>query len=96
MEFEIHSGQDYDGLVLAAMIGGMEAAPALAKDDHKRVENMTTDVTRPEDMGMTAAAMCMAGEVGLWLGDGYVPPPVVYAPAPAPGISIFFPPIIIH
>lgn len=26
----------------------------------------------------------------------YAPPPVIYAPPPPPGISIFFPPIIIH
>ena len=26
----------------------------------------------------------------------YAPPPVIYAPPPRPGISIFFPPIIIH
>jgi hypothetical protein len=26
----------------------------------------------------------------------YFPPPVIYAPPPPPGISIFFPPFLIH
>ena len=58
------------GLVLAAMIGSMDVAPALGKDDHKRRENMTTAVTSTEDVGMTATAMCMSRQAcvsALWL-----------------------------
>jgi hypothetical protein len=77
------------GLVLTAMVGSIDVVPALGKDDHKRVEKH--DNGRYEHRGH---------------GDdhdrrdyhpyGYAPPPVIYAPAPQPGISIFLPPINIR
>ncbi|MDX9786347.1 MAG: hypothetical protein RBT11_06215 [Desulfobacterales bacterium] len=42
------------GLFFSALISNFDVAPALGKDDHKKVwENMTTAVTRTGDAGTT-------------------------------------------
>jgi hypothetical protein len=78
-------------LVLAVMIGSIDVAPAIGKDNNKRMGKHDNGryeyvhgkrVYRP--YGYTYRERV------------YVPPPVVYAPPPPPGISIFFPPIFIH
>ncbi len=51
------------GLVLAAMIGSIDVAPALGKDG----KYMTRAVTRTEAVAMTAATMCMS-EAGVFIG----------------------------
>ena len=82
------------GLVLAAMIGSIDAAPALAKDDHKRVERHDNGRSEHRGRGYDRGRYVHGG--GYYQPYGYAPPPVIYAPAPPLGISIFFPPIIIR
>jgi hypothetical protein len=82
------------GLVLVVMIGGLDVAPALAKDDHKRVERH--DNGRSEHRGRGYDRGRYAHGRGDYQPYGYAPPPVIYAPPPPSGISIFFPPIIIR
>jgi len=83
------------GLVLATMIGSMEVAPALAKDDHKRMEKHDNGRNEHRGRGYDRDRR------RVYRPDGYrervyVPPPVVYEPPSPPGISIFFPPLFIH
>ena len=75
------------GLVLVSMIGSIDVAPALGKDNHKsmgrhdngRHRGQRYDRDRYEDGRRV-----------------YVSPPVVYVEPPEPGIQIFFPPIFIR
>ena len=82
-------------LVFAAMIGGVYFAPAFGKDGNDR-------------RGYNTQAQHQQGryehghyERGRYVPHTYyhpqpvyAPPPVVYAPAPSPGISLVFPIII--
>jgi hypothetical protein len=77
------------GLVLAAMLGSIDVAPAIGADyrhDSGRYEKRghayghNKRVYRPYDYRERV----------------YVAPRVIYAPPPPPGIGIFFPPIFIH
>ena len=86
---------------VAAMIGSIDVLPALGKDDHKRMGKH--DNGRYENRGRGKDRGHYVYERGrrVYRPYGYrervyVPPPVVYAPPPPPGISIFFPPILIH
>ena len=74
------------GLVLTAMVGSIDVLPALG-DDHKRVEKH--DKGRYEHRGHG-----YDHDRRDYQPYGYAPPPVSYAPAPQPGISIFLPIII--
>jgi hypothetical protein len=76
-------------LVLAAMIGSIDVAPALGKDDHKRMGKH--DNGRYEYVHGRRVYRPYGYRERV-----YVPPRVIYAPPPPPGISIFFPPIFIH
>jgi hypothetical protein len=83
------------GLVLAAMIGSIDAVPALGKDknDNGRYENRG----RGNDRGhyVYERGRRVYRPYG-YRERVYVPPRVIYAPPPPPGIRIFFPPILIH
>jgi hypothetical protein len=92
--FRLLVGKIMMGLVLAAMIGSVDVAPALAKDDHKRVERH--DNGRSEQRGRGHDRGRYVHGRGDYQPYGYAPPPVIYAPAPPLGISVFFPPIIIR
>lgn len=90
------------GLLLAAMIGSIDVAPALGKDDHGRGGGH--DKGRYEQRGRGPDRGHYVYERGrrvyrpYYYGYSepvYVPPPVIYAPPPAPGISIWLPPIVI-
>jgi len=98
------------GFVLAAMIGSMEVAPALAKDDHKRMEKHDNGRYDHRGHRYDRDHYDQSGR-GYYYAHGrrvyrpygygyrqpvYAPPPVYYEPAPPPGISIFFPPLYIH
>jgi hypothetical protein len=75
------------GLVLVSMIGSIDVAPALGKDNHKRMERHDNGRHRGQRYDRDRYE------------DGrrvYVAPPVVYVEPPPPGIQIFFPPIFIH
>jgi hypothetical protein len=86
------------GLVLAAMVGSIDVAPALSKDKSGKHDN-----GRYENRGRGNDRGHYVYERGrrvyrpyVYRERVYVPPPVVYAPPPPPGISIFFPPIFFH
>jgi hypothetical protein len=82
------------GLVLAAMIGSIDAAPALGKNDKKMGKH---DNGRYEQRGRGYDHdRRYYGNYGYRDRDYYPPPPVIYAPPPPPGIGIFFPPVFIH
>jgi hypothetical protein len=83
------------GLVLVAMIGSIDVAPALGKNDKKmgkhdngRYENRGRGYD--QDRGRRDYRPYGYRE------RVYIPPPVIYAPPPPPGISIFFPPFFFH
>lgn len=89
------------GLVLAAMIGSIDVVTALGKDDHKRMGK--------HDNGRYEGNRGRGNDRGHYVYERgrrvyrpygyrervYAPPPVLYAPPQPPGISIFFPPIVI-
>ena len=88
-------------LIFASVIGGISAGSALGKNDNKGQgpqqrgwyddrswhdnrrwhDNRGRRVYRPYRYQPAPV---------------YAPPPVVYAPFPSPGITIFFPPIVIR
>jgi hypothetical protein len=83
------------GLVLAAMIGSIDVAPALGKDgkrDNGRYENRG----RGNDRGhyVYERGRRVYRPYG-YRERVYVEPQVIYAPPRPPGFSIFFPPIFI-
>lgn len=89
------------GLVLAAMIGSIDVAPVLAKNDKHdkgRYEHRGRGYDR--DHRGRGYGHDRGRHYGHHYGHrerGYYPsPPVVFAPPPPPGISIFFPPLFIH
>lgn len=86
------------GLVLAAMIGSMDVAPASADDHRGRKEYRDNDRNeyrgRGYDRGRHGRHRRVYRTTTVYNERVYVPPPVVYAPPPEPGISIFFPPIV--
>jgi hypothetical protein len=92
-DFRSRAGKIMMGLALAAMIGSVGTAPALAKDDHKRMEKH--DNGRYEQRGRGYDRDRGRRAYG-YRERVYVPPPVYYEPPPPPGIRIFFPPIIFH
>jgi hypothetical protein len=77
------------GLVVAAMIGSIDVAPALGKDNNKRMGKHDNGRYEHRGRGYDRDRHVQGRRV-------YVPPRVIYAPPPPPGISIFFPPFFIH
>jgi hypothetical protein len=78
------------GLVLAAMIGSLDVAPALGRDDHKRMGKHDNRRYEQRGRGYYDRGHYVQGR------RVYAPPRVIYAPPPPPGIGVFFPPIFIH
>jgi hypothetical protein len=87
--FRSIAGKIMMGLVLSAMIGSIDVAPALARDDHKRMGKHDNGRYEHRGRGYDRDRYVRDRRV-------YVPPRVIYAPPPPPGFSIFFPPIFIH
>ena len=77
------------GLVLITMIGSIDMAPVLGKDNDKRMGKHDNGRYEHRGRGYDRDRYVRGRSV-------YVSPPVIYAPPPPPGIDIFFPPIIIH
>jgi hypothetical protein len=77
------------------MIGSMEAAPALAKDDdHKRMEKHDKGRYDHRGRGYDRDRNVRGRHVSqpyVYSEPVYVPPPVYYEPPPPPGIRIFLP-----
>ncbi|HXE95335.1 MAG TPA: hypothetical protein VN642_02955 [Dongiaceae bacterium] len=83
------------GLVLAAMIGGLDVNPAIAKDDHEGKGRPDKDryEQRRYDRGRHDHRRPVYRTYG-YRERVYYPPPVVYLPPPPPpGIDIFLPSI---
>jgi len=93
------AGKILMGLVLAAMIGSLEAIPALGKDDHKQMGKHDNRRYEPSERvyhrDNRGREYYRDRHGKRYYRPVYAPPPVVYAPPPPPGISIFFPPILI-
>jgi hypothetical protein len=87
--FKSMLGKIMMGLVVAAMIGSLDVAPALGKDDHKHMGKHDNGRYEQRERGYDRNRYMQARRV-------YVPPRVIYAPPPPPGISIFFPPFFIR
>lgn len=84
------------GLVLAAMIGSIDAAPALGKDKRGKHDNGRYEQRgRGHDRGhyVYERGRRVYRPYYVYREPVYLPPPVIYAPPPPPGIRIFFPPI---
>lgn len=85
------------GLVLAVMIGSIDAAPALGKNwknDKGRYENRGRGNDRGHYVYERGRRVYRPYGYG-YRERVYVEPPVVYAPPRPSGFSIFFPPIFI-
>jgi len=86
------------GLVLAVMIGSIDVMPAIGRDDRER--NERHDYGRYEEREHRHDRDRYEKgrrEYRYYRRDRiYVPPRVIYEPPPPPGISIFFPPIVIR
>jgi hypothetical protein len=88
------------GLVLAAMIGSMDVAPALGDDGHDRrrrhdnhrYEHRGRGHDRDRHVQRRRVYRTTVYREQVY----YAPPPVIYEPPPPPGISIFFPSITIR
>jgi hypothetical protein len=98
-DFRSIAGKVMMGLVLATVIGSIDVAPALGKDNRKNVGKH--DNGRYEQRGREVDRNRQVQNRRVYRPYGYrervyAPPPVVYAPPSPPGISIFFPPIFIH
>ena len=91
-------------LVLAAMIGSMDVAPAVARDGHERMERHDRGRYEKRGRGHDRGRYVYEHGRRVYRPYGYygyrervyVPPPVIYEPAPPPGFGIFLPPIYIH
>jgi len=102
--FRSIAGKIMMGLVLAAMIGSIDVAPALGRNDHERMGRH--DNGRYQHRGRGYDHRYMYGRrdyrpYGYYGYYGYrervyPPPRVIYAPPPPPGVGIFFPPVFIH
>jgi hypothetical protein len=73
-------------LVLASVLGGLAATPALAKDEHGGGHQARGGHDRGHDRGHGGGF-----DVGLYPEPVYAPAPVYYDPQPSPGISIMLP-----
>ncbi len=88
------------GLVLAAMLSGINVTPALGDDDHNdrgRHDNGRYEKNkgRGHDRGRHAKRRRDDRRYDRG-GRVYIAPPVIFVPPPPPGVEIFFPPVFIH
>jgi hypothetical protein len=78
-------------LALAAIIGGLSAAPAHADDWHRdRRDHYRHERERRDWRAHRYYDRRAYGGPGYY---GYAPPPIIYAPPPppvAPGVNLFF------
>jgi hypothetical protein len=97
--FRSLAGKSMAGLALAAILGGIYVTPAIAKDDHKRIErhdNRNDHRARGYDRDHYYVHGRRVYRPQVYRERVYVPPPVYYAPPPPPGVSVFLPPFFIH
>jgi hypothetical protein len=98
--FRSIGGKIMMGLVLAAMIASMDVVPSFSEDDHdrggKHDDNRNERKARGHDRERHEQQGRRENRHYGYRERVYAPPPIVYEPPPAPGISIFLPPIIIR
>jgi hypothetical protein len=95
-------------LVLAAMIGSIDVATALAKNGKGKHDNRRYQPSQREYHRDDRGRQYYRDDRGrqyyrdrhgkryyhpVYRARAYAPPPVVYAPPPPSGISVFFPPL---
>ena len=93
--FRSIAGKIMMGLVLAAMVGSVDVAPAFGRDDHRRKHDNDRyeQRERGHDRDRRHGRRYRSYDYyGYRERVYYPPPPVVFVPPPPPGISIFFPP----
>ncbi|MGC1402280.1 MAG: hypothetical protein WA974_05055 [Thermodesulfobacteriota bacterium] len=93
-------------LVFASVIGGISAGPALSKDDDglSPLRGQASQQRGGHDNrdrhdnrgGHDDRGREVYRSYRYQRDPVYAPPPVIYAPEPSPGISLFFPPIFIR
>jgi hypothetical protein len=90
------------GLVLAAMIGSIDVAPALGKGGPKSMGKHDNGRYEHRGRGYDRNRYVHSrrdyrpyGHYG-YRERVYAQPRVIYAPPPPPGVGIFFPPVFIH
>jgi hypothetical protein len=91
-------GKIMTGIVLAAMIGTIVAAPALGKDNYKHMGKHDKGRYEHRGRGYDRGHYVQGRRVYRPYGYTervYAPPPVIYEPPPPVGIGIFLPPIFI-
>ncbi len=94
-------GKTILGLVFALMLGSVNVAPSFADDnnyrkgkhDNGRYENRGHGYDRDRYERKRHKRYRREYRTYGYRERVYVAPPVVYAPPPSPGISIFFPPL---
>ncbi|MCK9364336.1 MAG: hypothetical protein M0P74_12160 [Syntrophales bacterium] len=97
--FRSIGGKIVVGLVLAAMIGSINVAPALGKDKGRKHDNSRYEQRgRGNDRGhyVYERGRRVYRPYTNYRARVYVQPPVIYEPPPPPGISIFLPSIVIN
>ena len=92
-KFRSVAGKLMMGLVLTAMVGGIDVVPALGDDHDRRGRH---DNGRYEHRGHGHDRDWYDHDRRYYRPYGYregyyAPPPVIYAPPPQPGIGIFLP-----
>ena len=86
-------------LVLTAMIGSIDVATAFAKNNKGRHDNRGYAPSQREYHRDNRGRPYYSDRHGKryyhsgYRARAYAPPPVVYAPPPPSGISVFFPPL---
>ena len=87
------------GLVVVTMIGSADVVPSFGRDNHSRggrqAGGRDEQRGRGHDRYRNEHGRREYRSYGYREGF-YVPPPVIYAPAPPSGIGIFFPSVIIR
>ena len=89
-KFRSVAGKIMMGLVLAAMVGSVDVVPALGEDYRRHDNGRYEHRGRGHDRGRYVHGRRVYQSYS-YRDRYYVPPPVIYAPPPEPGISIFFP-----
>lgn len=87
------------GLVLAVMVGSIDAPQVYGKEDHKKMERHDNGRYEHRGRGYERDRYGHGGHGYRpygYAGGAYGQPPVIYAPSPVPGIGIFFPPIYLN
>jgi len=96
-KFSSTVGKIVMALVFASMIGGISIAPAFGKDKNKNNDRREGYYDQGRNEHGRRTYQSHSGYY-YYPAPVYAPPVVIYTPDPyqSPGISLFFPPIIIR